>query len=158
MQYYRDICQKVIHCYTLLVITEFENVYEPAEDSFILLDAIEIEIKKIQELKPTFAVEIGPGSGIISAALANLPVNDKLSQKLCFVFSCDINLLACQATQLTAHQNNVSSNIAVVCSNLFGGLIYRCKETIDLGKFNDIYCMYSTRCKGVYLLLYLHSE
>lgn len=126
-----------------LTSKEFENVYEPAEDSFILLDAIEIEIKKIQELKPTFAVEIGPGSGIISAALANLPVNDKLSQKLCFVFSCDINLLACQATQLTAHQNNVSSNIAVVCSNLFGGLIYRCKETIDLVVCNPPYVVTS---------------
>lgn len=33
-----------------LTSKEFENVYEPAEDSFILLDAIEIEIKKIHNL------------------------------------------------------------------------------------------------------------
>jgi len=126
-----------------LTSKEFENVYEPAEDSFILLDALEIEIEKIQELKPTFAVEIGPGSGIISAALANIPVSDKLTQKLCFVFSCDINVSACQATQRTAHQNNVSSNVAVVCSNLLEGLIDRCRENIDLVVCNPPYVVTS---------------
>ena len=76
----------------LLVSTDFENVYEPAEDSFILLDALEIEIKKIQDLKPTFALEIGPGSGIISAAIANITVSERQLKKLCFVFSCDISI------------------------------------------------------------------
>jgi release factor glutamine methyltransferase len=118
----------------LHVSTDFENVYEPAEDSFILLDALEIEIRKIQELKPTFALEIGPGSGIISSAIANITVNEKQLEKLCYVFSCDINVSACKATQRTAYQNNVSSNVGVVCSNLLQALIHRFKQNIDLGK------------------------
>ena len=119
---------------SLPVSTDFETVYEPAEDSFILLDALEIEIKKIQDLKPTFALEIGPGSGIISAAIANITVDEKQLKKLCFVFSCDINLSACKATQLTVNQNNVSSNVGVVCSNLVQALIHRFNQNIDIGK------------------------
>ena len=115
---------------------DFENVYEPAEDSFILLDALEIELNWIEELKPTFAIEIGPGSGIISSAIAGLSVNSESYRKLCFVFSCDINISACKATQRTAKQNNVSSNIAVICDNLLGGLSYRMKEKVDLGKYS----------------------
>ena len=120
---------------SLFVSTDFENVYEPAEDSFILLDALESEIKTIQELKPTFALEIGPGSGIISAAIANITINKEQLKKLCFVFSCDINSLACKATQRTAYQNNVSSNVGVVCSNLLQTLSHRFKQNIELGKY-----------------------
>jgi len=126
-----------------LTSQDFENVYEPAEDSFILLDALEIEIKKIQELKPTFALEIGPGSGIISAAIANITVNERQLKKLCFVFSCDINLSACKATQLTVNQNNVSSNVGILCSNLVQGLIHRCNQNIDLVVCNPPYVITS---------------
>jgi len=122
-----------------LTAKDFENVYEPAEDSFILLDALEIELNWIEELKPTFAIEIGPGSGIISSAIAGLSVNSESYRKLCFVFSCDINISACKATQLTAKQNNVSSNIAVICDNLLGGLSYRMKEKVDLVVCNPPY-------------------
>ena len=63
-------------------------------------------------------------------------MNSESYRKLCFVFSCDINISACKATQRTAKQNNVSSNIAVICDNLLGGLSYRMKEKVDLGKYN----------------------
>ena len=109
-------------------------MYEPAEDSFILLDALEIEVQEIQELKPTFAVEIGPGSGIISAAIANLTLAKNLPQKLCIVFSCDINLSACKATKQTAHKNGVSSNVEIICSDILTGLSDRLIEKVDLGK------------------------
>ena len=47
---------------------DFENIYEPAEDSFLLLDALEQDLVYIsQTLKPTICVEIGSGSGIISS-------------------------------------------------------------------------------------------
>ena len=109
-------------------------MYEPAEDSFILLDAIEREHKEIQKITPTFTLEIGPGSGIISAALANLPINEKQLKHLCFVFSCDINFLACKATQRTVQQNNVASTVGIVCGDLLQGLLHRFKQNIDLGK------------------------
>jgi len=122
-----------------LTAKDFDSVYEPAEDSFILLDALEIELKQIRQLNPTFALEIGPGSGIISAALANLTVNENSPQKLSYVFSCDINISACVATNRTAYHNNVSGNLDVICCNLLESLKHRLFENIDLVVCNPPY-------------------
>jgi len=71
--------------YSHLSNDDFEFVYEPAEDSFLLLDAIESKIGAIKELNPTFCVEIGPGSGIISAGIGSVLKTN------CLVVACDIN-------------------------------------------------------------------
>jgi len=115
-----------------LTLKDFDSVYEPAEDSFILLDALELELEEIRKIKPIVALEVGPGSGIISAALANLTVNQNSHKKLCFVFACDINLLACSATKRTGLQNNVSGNLEVVRCNLMENIKDRLLHQIDL--------------------------
>ena len=71
--------------YSHLKCQDFEFVYEPAEDSFLLLDAIEIELETLKTLRPTLCVEIGPGSGIISAGIGSALKSE------CFVMACDIN-------------------------------------------------------------------
>ena len=71
--------------YCHLSSRDFEFVYEPAEDTFLLLDAIEAEIETLRKLNPTVCVEIGPGSGIISAGFGSV------LKSACFVIACDIN-------------------------------------------------------------------
>jgi len=118
---------------------DFDNVYEPAEDSYILLDALETEIEEIRRLKPTVALEVGPGSGIISAALANLTLNHNSNKKLCFVFSCDVNFAACNATKRTAVQNNIPGNLEVIRCNLMDSIRDRLHQNIDLIVCNPPY-------------------
>ena len=48
------------------------NSYEPDQDSFLFLDALEKEYSFIRASHPSFIVEIGPGSGIISTFLSKL--------------------------------------------------------------------------------------
>ena len=120
------------------LFSDFDSVYEPAEDSFILLDALELELEEIRKIKPIVALEVGPGSGIISAAIANLTVNQNSHKKLCFVFACDINLSACSATKRTGLQNNVSGNLEVVRCNLMENIKDRLHHQIDLGMFKSV--------------------
>ena len=84
--------------------TDYDQVYEPAEDSFLLLDALEKDLKELKLKKPLFAVEIGCGSGIISTAI-------QLKLPETFFFVTDINRHACTATQATAVKNNTSLEV-----------------------------------------------
>lgn len=85
-------------------LKNFVNVYEPREDSYLFLDALEKDFAAIKCMKPTFVLEVGSGSGIIISALASV-------LSTCVCFSSDINVDACLATQKTAALNNVSIEI-----------------------------------------------
>lgn len=50
----------------------FTLSYEPDQDSFLFLDALENEYSFLKQLDPTMIVEIGPGSGIISTFLTRI--------------------------------------------------------------------------------------
>lgn len=83
-----------------------DGVYEPREDSFLLLDALEADLKLIKEkCHPTLVVEVGSGSGIIISAISKL-LN---SSTLCLAV--DINPAACNITAETAIMNNVAVSI-----------------------------------------------
>ncbi|XP_018564540.1 hemK methyltransferase family member 2 [Anoplophora glabripennis] len=80
-------------------LNKYPEVYEPSEDTFLLLDALEADTSFLLNLKPKIAVEIGSGSGVIITGLASLLKNS------CLYFSTDINPQACLATQNTARLN-----------------------------------------------------
>ncbi|CAD6999650.1 unnamed protein product [Ceratitis capitata] len=110
-----------------LTTADYEQIYEPAEDSFLLLDALEIELTYIKSLQPQVCLEIGPGSGIIVTALAK-----ELKGTLCL--ATDINPLACSATKKTAKRNDTCVD-SINC-NLVDSLR---EKSIDLLVFNPPY-------------------
>lgn len=88
-----------------------DSVYEPAEDSFILLDALEVDAAELRASKPTICLEIGSGSGIASAFLSTI-----VDPASALFMSTDINPEACLATHATsilnrAHLNPIHTNL-----------------------------------------------
>lgn len=80
---------------------DFERLYEPAEDTFLLLDTLEEQLQKILGLEPIFCLEIGSGSGLPITHLG------KLIGPHCIYHTTDINPFACLKTAETGFFNNV---------------------------------------------------
>lgn len=91
-------------------LKEFPDVYEPREDTFLFLDALESELSFITNMQPAVIAEIGSGSGVVITALANVLKNS------CAFFATDLNHQACIATLNTSRLNNC--NIECINMNL----------------------------------------
>ncbi|XP_049817619.1 methyltransferase N6AMT1 [Aethina tumida] len=89
-------------------LNDFPTVYEPREDTFLFLDALEKETSYIKKLNPVTVVEIGSGSGVVITSLSHI------LQHKCVVFATDVNQAACQATKFTAALNHCT----VECINM----------------------------------------
>lgn len=111
-----------------ITAAEFDDVYEPAEDSFLLLDALEKDMDVIRAHPPMVCVELGSGSGIIISALG------KLVQSNSHCIAVDISTVACDVTKRTALANN--ANVDVLNMNLLGSIK---DHSIDLLVFNPPY-------------------
>ncbi|OEH76125.1 methyltransferase domain protein [Cyclospora cayetanensis] len=53
-------------------LVSFPEVYEPSEDSFLLMDALQQQAHLLKALQPSTVLEIGCGSGCVTAFLATL--------------------------------------------------------------------------------------
>lgn len=85
----------------------FDRIYEPAEDSFLLLDTLSNKEEKAwlssRYAKYTpLALEVGTGSGVVVAFLtAN---SDTIIGRPVLSMGIDVNIEACNATKVTALQ------------------------------------------------------
>ncbi|KAL5534632.1 hypothetical protein ACEPAG_1095 [Sanghuangporus baumii] len=113
---------------------DYERVYEPAEDTFILLDALEADAEELREAKPRICFEIGSGSGCVSTFAAKI-----LGPSECLYLCTDINKYAARCTHLTGRQNNVTLDpVLSSLSDAFDQRFRKCGG-VDLLIFNPPY-------------------
>uniref|UniRef100_K3WFS2 Methyltransferase small domain-containing protein n=1 Tax=Globisporangium ultimum (strain ATCC 200006 / CBS 805.95 / DAOM BR144) TaxID=431595 RepID=K3WFS2_GLOUD len=111
------------------------NVYEPAEDTFLFLDALQDELPLLTALDPSFCLEIGCGSGAVFVYLAN--ALQKLGTHAMFLAT-DINPLATTVAHNTATINGVET-FDIVRTNLVACYEQRLQGKLDVLLFNPPY-------------------
>jgi release factor glutamine methyltransferase len=99
--------QAVLPSLEHLHMADYDNVYEPADDTFLRCDALEQDRAFLStQLCPEVVLEIGSGSGCVITFLAMLLRDEGV--KACQAFAIDINPAAASVTQRTARANGVS--------------------------------------------------
>ncbi|EJS42398.1 YDR140W [Saccharomyces arboricola H-6] len=122
---------------TPYVKCDYDKVYEPAEDSFLILDCLEKEhdfLKRRFSNRLAVACEIGSGSGIVTTFLMQ---NKILPQESSIHLAVDINPWALEATLDTAKLNSCENSfLDVIQSDLNSSLR---NNQIDVLIFNPPY-------------------
>ncbi|MEM1660934.1 MAG: class I SAM-dependent methyltransferase [Candidatus Bathyarchaeia archaeon] len=99
----------------------FDGVYEPAEDTFLLADNLDV-------CEGEIVLDMGTGCGILSVLSA---------LKASFVVAVDINPQAVKCAKENAKRNGVRNKIDFICGNLFDPLRTGLRFTLIL--FNPPY-------------------
>ncbi|KAJ9083784.1 HemK methyltransferase member 2, variant 2 [Entomophthora muscae] len=121
---------------------DFLQVYEPAEDTFALLDCLE-EDSKTWAASPKICLEVGCGTGMALAFLGKLLSKStgadgvKRSQACPLLLATDLNPYAAITASSTLKQNQLSGDI-IQC-DLVGPLMARLSGKIDILLFNPPY-------------------
>ncbi|CAF2812201.1 unnamed protein product [Rotaria sp. Silwood2] len=115
---------------------DYNQIYEPDADSYLLLDALELKLNEILEQKPFIILEFGSGSGLATTFFAK-----HFCLTSCLFFAIDINPYACYSTKRTFQQNNLHEKhcLNIIQCNLADPLIDRLSSKVDLILFNPPY-------------------
>lgn len=109
-----------------------EKVYEPAEDSFLLLDCLEEKLEALKQRKYPIVCEIGAGSGIVTAFMKTSIFPGG------YFFATDVNPTACQAILDTAEYNSEDTFKSVESCQMSLTTAIR-KNSVDVLVFNPPY-------------------
>ncbi len=109
--------------YDDLVFQVFEEVYEPAEDTFLTADYLAQNVKETDTV-----LDMGTGCGILAITAA---------KKATKVIATDLNPHAVECTRFNAEANNVSNKVDVRLGDLFDSI--QETERFDLIVFNAPY-------------------
>ena len=126
-----------------LPLETWSSVYEPAEDTWLLIDAFVADARRLVSLSPppSLLLELGSGSGAVCAsallalrgAAASLGVTFPPPQCL----AADLSPAACAATLRTAGAHGVA--VDVVQCDLLAPLARRLEGAVDVLLFNPPY-------------------
>lgn len=114
-----------------LTSEDLEHIYEPYEDSFLLIDALEKDLCMIRGRQPSLCLEVGSGSGVVLTALASA-----LGPQ-CQYRATDINPRACRVTRETGKLNGVE--IETICTDLVSAVQDELRGQVDVLLFNPPY-------------------
>ena len=106
---------------------DFLNVYEPSDDTFLLIDAIEFELDNLNtqsyfnNLEKITSIELGCGNGLVSCCylskLKNLNINKQINH-----YCIDINKDAINLTKNILSKYNFNNNTIIKESDLFNNI------------------------------------
>ncbi|KAF2799505.1 N(5)-glutamine methyltransferas-like protein MTQ2 [Melanomma pulvis-pyrius CBS 109.77] len=126
----------------------FDRVYEPAEDSFLLLDTISAasetaflhnRFSQASSSTPPLILEVGVGSGVVLAFVAGNARNI-LGRNDALTLGTDINRFACQAASETVHKATKDHGPSVFLDIVNGDLASSIREqSVDVFIFNPPY-------------------
>lgn len=118
---------------------EYDQFYEPAEDTYLLVDALHAQKDYIRHtVQPQLCLEIGPGSGVVTAALCSMLKDEGSKYTTPLYIAADINRRAAEASKRTATANQAEP-FEAVCCDLAGCMLDRLKGKIDVLLFNPPY-------------------
>ena len=117
-----------------LTLEDFDNVYEPSDDTFLLCDAIENDREHLAITRPNIVLEVGCGSGCVITFLSMLLKEEGVPT---VSLATDINPFAAACARRTAAANNV--HIDVILTNLVAAVHERLYHKIDVLVFNPPY-------------------
>ena len=121
---------------------DFINVYEPSEDTFLLIDALEIELENLfnnnyfKNMGKITTIELGCGNGLVSCCflykIKSLGINSIIHH-----FCIDVNKDAINLTKRLLSKYNLNQNVTFIESDLFNNI--NKKEVFDIIIFNPPY-------------------
>lgn len=116
---------------TPYVAPGFENVYEPYEDSFFLLDCLEKDESFLKSLCAPLVAEIGTGTGIVTSFVPHI-----FPKQNYIPWACDVNPAACQSAAQTWTRNWKNDRLDVIRGDLLSFCRPNC---VDVLIFNPPY-------------------
>ncbi|KAL3136611.1 hypothetical protein ABBQ38_005854 [Trebouxia sp. C0009 RCD-2024] len=127
--------RQALHIADVTKTTYNRDVYEPSDDSFALVDALQQELVKIPLSSACQCLEIGSGSGYVSCSLALLLRHCNVSASC---IATDISVHAVTATKATVAAHQVTE-VDVIQADLVSPLSARLQQAVDILVFNPPY-------------------
>ncbi|TKY63707.1 HemK methyltransferase family member 2 [Spatholobus suberectus] len=128
------LCKELPRTAQIRLVSSHQEVYEPCDDSFALVDALLADRNNLLEHHPTLCMEIGCGSGYVITSLALI-----LGQEGCGVnyIATDINPHAVRVTRETLEAHGVGAELIV--TDIASGLEERLAGLVDVMVVNPPY-------------------